>query len=201
MAKVKNVDEYIAQTENTFAHPYLQKLRGMINETAPQAAENIKWGAPAFEYKGIMLTLVSFKNAVSLWFHKGALLNDPQGLLEASSETTKSMRKYTIPRGEQIKEDALRALIAEAVLVQDSGEQVAGFNKARRQYDNSPVLMEALKEDELARKTFDELSEARQYEFIEHIESAKQAATRERRCIKSLEILRQGMGLHDKYKK
>ena len=57
MAKPKNINEYIARTEGTFAHPILTKVHEIILETAPEIEEAIKWGAPSYEYKGLMITL------------------------------------------------------------------------------------------------------------------------------------------------
>lgn len=85
MAKPKNVDDYLSRLEGNFAHPILTKVREIVHETAPQVEEKIKWGSPSFEYHGLMMSMVAFKNFAAVWFHKGALFDDPKNLLEASS--------------------------------------------------------------------------------------------------------------------
>lgn len=201
MAKPKSIDEYLAKLEGSFAHPILSRVREIIHETAPQVQEAIKWGSPSFEYKGLMMSIVAFKNFAAVWFHKGALFNDPKGLLEASSEETKAMRKYAIARLEDLDEEGLRGLVLEAVEKNESGEQVKGFNQRDKKYDSSDLLNEALEGNARAKETFESLTPSRQREYVEHIESAKQEATKQRRLEKSLGLLEQGLGLNDKYRK
>ncbi|AEV33222.1 hypothetical protein Oweho_2248 [Owenweeksia hongkongensis DSM 17368] len=201
MAKPKNTDEYLARLESNFAHPILTRVRKVVLETAPQVEETIKWGAPTFEYKGIMMSMVAFKNFAAMWFHKGALFNDPKNLLEATAETTKSMRKYNVSSIEDLDEEGLRGLVLEAIEKNESGEQVEGFNQRDKKYDSSELLNEALKNNAAARKTFESLPPSHQREYVEHIESAKQDVTKQRRLEKSLTLLEQGLGLHDKYRK
>ncbi|WP_417590782.1 YdeI/OmpD-associated family protein [Owenweeksia hongkongensis] len=201
MAKPKNTDEYLARLEGNFAHPILTRVRKVVLETAPQVEETIKWGAPTFEYKGIMLSMVAFKKFAAVWFHKGALFNDPKNLLEATAETTKSMRKYNVSSIQDLDEEGLRGLVLEAIEKNESGEQVEGFNQRDKKYDSSELLNEALKSNAVARKTFESLAPSHQREYVEHIESAKQDATKQRRVEKALLLLEQGSGLHDRYRK
>ncbi|WP_417609668.1 YdeI/OmpD-associated family protein [Owenweeksia hongkongensis] len=201
MAKPKNTDEYLARLEGNFAHPILTRVREVVLETVPQVKETIKWGAPTFEYKGIMLSMVAFKNFAAVWFHKGALFNDPKNLLEATAETTKSMRKYNVSSIEDLDEEGLRGLVLEAIEKSESGDQVEGFNHRDKKYDSSELLNEALKSNAVARETFESLPPSHQREYVEYIESAKQDATKQRRVEKALLLLEQGSGLHDKYRK
>ncbi len=202
MAKPANVDEYLAKLEGNFAHPILSRVREIIHETAPQVEEKIKWGTPSFEYKGLMMSMVAFKNFAAVWFHKGVLFDDPRGLLEASSESTKSMRKYPISSMEELDEEGLRGLIKEAVAKNEGGEQVKGMGEADKdRVKRSEMLDQALKENPTAAKTYHGLSEYKKREYAEHIEGAKQQATKQRRLGKALDLLEQGLGLNDKYRK
>ncbi|MGB0177305.1 MAG: DUF1801 domain-containing protein [Owenweeksia sp.] len=201
MAKPKNIDEYLKNLEGHFAHPVLARVRELIHHTVPGIEEKIKWGAPSFEYKGLMMSMVAFKEHSAVWFHKGALFNDPQNLLEASSENTKAMRKYQISANEDLNEEGLKGLILEAVAANDKGEQVEGYNQRDKTYDQSDLLDEALKSNRQARDTYNGFSDYKKREYVEFIETAKQEATRQRRLKKSLDLLEQGLGLNDKYRK
>ena len=64
----------------------------------------------------------------------------------------------------------------------------------------SDLLDEALSNDSKAKAEFENFTDYKQKEFIEHIETAKRDATKQRRLKKSLELIRQGIGLHDKYR-
>lgn len=201
MSKPKNTDEYLARLEGNFAYPILTRVRQVVLETAPQVEESIKWGAPSFDYKGLMMSMVAFKNFAAVWFHKGALFTDPKNMLEASSEETKAMRKYRINTLDDLDEEGLRGLILEAIEKNESGEQVKGFNKRDKKYDSSELLNNALKKNPRAHQAFQAMAPSHQREYVEYIESAKQEATKLRRIEKSIGLLEQSLGLNDKYRK
>ncbi len=200
--KPKNVDEYLVKLEGNFAHPILTHVREIVLKTSPQITEDIKWGTPSFEYKGLMMSMVAFKKFAAVWFHKGALLDDPKNLLEATAETTKSMRKYVIAKLEDLDEQGLRDLTLEAIAKNDSGEEVEGMGQSDKKDLRSEMLDQALALDDNAKaaEVYQGLSHYKKREFAEYIEEAKQQATKQRRLEKSLALLEQGMGLHDKYR-
>lgn len=200
MPKPKTIDEYIAKKEGTFAFGILTKIDSVIHETEPDIEEAIKWGAPSYEYKGLMISTVAFKNFVAVWFHMGAFLDDPKNLLEASSDETKYMRKYIIPSLDELDEEGLKGLISEAVKIQESGQDFKTGDKSEEKFPASELLDKALHEDPKAKAEFDRFTNYKKKEFIEHIESAKREETRKRRLEKSLELIREGIGLHDKYR-
>lgn len=201
MATVKNVDQYLAQYEGSFAHPILELFRRRAHEAVPELEEKIKWGAPSFEYKGRMFGIAAFKRFVSIWFDKGVLLRDPAGLLEASSSQTKAMRKYSVATVEEVERAALIDLMQQAAQLNAAGREVAGLNKPREAPKNSAVLEALLAENDQARKGFESLTPGRQREYLIHIESAAQEATKRRRAQKALPLLVQRVGLNDRYKK
>ena len=200
MAKPKNINEYIARTEGTFAHPILTKVHEIILETAPEIEEAIKWGAPSYEYKGLLITTVKFKKFAAVWFHKGAFFDDPKNLLEASSDDTKYMRKYILHTIDDLDEKGLKGLIREAIKYQETDVEVEVTATSEKETLTSDLLDEALSNDSKAKAEFENFTDYKQKEFIEHIETAKRDATKQRRLKKSLELIRQGIGLHDKYR-
>ncbi len=200
MAKPKNIDDYLKGAEGTFAHPILVKTREMVNELVPDVKESIKWGIPYFEHHGLMVAMVKFKSHTALWFDKGALLDDSHNLLKASSEDTKSMRKYQIPEGEAMDHEGVRHLILEAAKTNEEGRTVKGFNEKKPMPEIPKTLAEALEKDDLAKANFEKLTDFKKKEYIEYINEAKQDATQMRRAKKALSLLQEGKGLHDKYR-
>lgn len=200
MAKPKNIDEYIARTEGTFAHPILTRVHEIILETAPQIEENIKWGAPSYEYRGIMMSTVKFKNFAAVWFHKGAFFDDPKNLLEASSDDTKYMRKYELRSMEDLDEEGLKGLIHEAIKYQETDEELEIPDTSEKEKLTSPLLEEALSNDSDAKTEFENFPDYKKNEFIEYIATAKRDDTKRRRLKKSMKMIRQGIGLNDKYR-
>ena len=67
--------------------------------------------APGETAPQVVLSVVLYPRWVSLFFFKGALLDDPAGLLEG---TGKFMRHVKIKPGRPVNETALRALIERA---------------------------------------------------------------------------------------
>ena len=98
----------------------LRKLRSMIREADPQAVETVKWrkpsnpdGVPVWEHDGMICTGETYKDKVKLTFAKGASLDDPSGLFNASLDAG-TRRAIDIREGDKIDEDAFRSLVREA---------------------------------------------------------------------------------------
>jgi hypothetical protein len=109
----------------------LSKVRGIIREADPDVVEEWKWvkptnpGTPVWSHDGGICTGESYKNAVKLTFFKGASLDDPSGLFNASLDA-KVRRAIDIEAGDEIDERALKDLIREAVALNLAGEKHSG---------------------------------------------------------------------------
>ena len=101
----------------------LARMRNLIRQADPEVVEAVKWrkpsnpsGVPVWEHAGIICTGQAFKNYVKLTFAKGATLPDPCGLFNASL-VGNAMRAIDIRQGDEINEEAFKALIRAAVEV------------------------------------------------------------------------------------
>jgi hypothetical protein len=93
----------------------LARVRGLIHEAEPDVTEDWKWrGVPTWEHGGIICTGETYKAAVKLTFPKGAKLDDPDGLFNASLEGN-ARRAIDIHEGDALDEDALKELVRAAV--------------------------------------------------------------------------------------
>jgi len=98
----------------------LGRLRGLIKEADPEVAEEWKWrGVPVWSHAGIICTGETYKTVVKMTFAKGAALDDPAGLFNASLEGN-TRRAIDFHEGEAINEKALKALIRAAVTLNKS---------------------------------------------------------------------------------
>ncbi len=104
----------------------LGRVRGLIKEADPDVTEEAKWkkpsqpdGVPVWSDDGMICTGETYKAVVKLTFAKGASLDDPAGLFNSSLEGN-TRRAIDIREGEAIDEDAFRALIREAVSLNQS---------------------------------------------------------------------------------
>ena len=108
------IDERIAQLGD-WRGETLARVRALIHEAEPEIEETWKWrGVPVFERDGIVCTGETYKEHVKLTFAKGASLEDPAGLFNASLEGN-VRRAIDIREGEQLDPEAFRALIRTAV--------------------------------------------------------------------------------------
>src|SRR6187431_1585360 len=100
----------------------LARVRSLIKEADPEVVEEWKWrGVPVWEHAGIICTGETYKNAVKLTFAKGAALDDPTGLFNASLEGN-ARRAIDIHEGDKIDATAFKALIRAAVALNTSSK-------------------------------------------------------------------------------
>ena len=71
-------------------------------------------GVPVWSRGGIICTGETYKDKVKLTFAKGASLEDPSGLFNASLEGN-TRRAIDIHEGDEIDEEALKTLVRAAV--------------------------------------------------------------------------------------
>lgn len=111
----------VAARKNDWRATALARIRDRIKDAAPNAVEERKWkkpsnpkGVPTWSHDGIISTFESYKDKVKLTFARGASLNDPSGLFNASLDAG-TRRAIDIREGDKIDERAFKALIREAV--------------------------------------------------------------------------------------
>jgi hypothetical protein len=93
----------------------LGRLRALVREADPEVVEEWKWrGVPVWEHAGIICTGETYKNVVKMTFAKGASLDDPSGLFNASLEGN-MRRAIDFFEGDEINERALKTLVRAAV--------------------------------------------------------------------------------------
>ncbi|MNF43610.1 hypothetical protein D3C76_738100 [compost metagenome] len=116
------IDERIRELADwrgeTLAH-----VRKIIRQADPEVIEEWKWrGVPVWAHAGIICTGETYKQVVKLTFAKGASLDDPSKLFNASLEGN-TRRAIDIREGELIDEVALAALIQAAIELNTSRTQ------------------------------------------------------------------------------
>ena len=98
----------------------LGRLRALVKEADPEVVEEWKWrGVPVWSHDGIICTGETYKSVVKMTFAKGAALEDPSRLFNASLEGN-TRRAIDFREGETIDEAALKALIRAAVALNKS---------------------------------------------------------------------------------
>lgn len=93
----------------------LARMRRLIHDADPAVVEEWKWrGTPVWSHGGILCTGESYQKVVKLTFAKGASLEDPTQLFNASLDGN-ARRAIDIAEGEEVDAGAFRALIGAAV--------------------------------------------------------------------------------------
>jgi hypothetical protein len=111
-ARIKELSDWRGET--------LARLQILIKQADPEVLEEWKWrGVPVWSHAGIICTGETYKNVVKMTFAKGASLEDPSGLFNASLEGN-TRRAIDFHEGDKIDEKALKALIRAAVALNTS---------------------------------------------------------------------------------
>ena len=93
----------------------LAHVRALIRQADPDVVEEWKWrGVPVWSHDGIICTGETYKNVVKLTFAKGASLDDPSKLFNASLDGN-VRRALDLHAGDHIDAGAFKALIRSAV--------------------------------------------------------------------------------------
>lgn len=93
----------------------LARVRALVHQADPNVVEELKWrGVPVWSHDGIVCTGETYKSAVKMTFAKGASLDDPAGLFNASLDGN-TRRAIDFREGDEIDEAALKALVRAAV--------------------------------------------------------------------------------------
>jgi hypothetical protein len=93
----------------------LAQVRGIVQQADPEVVEEWKWrGVPVWSHAGIICTGETYKNVVKMTFAKGASLEDPSGLFNSSLDGN-TRRAIDLHEGDQVDDEALKALIRAAV--------------------------------------------------------------------------------------
>jgi hypothetical protein len=91
-----------------------------VKEADPDIVEELKWrGVPVWSHTGIISTGEIYKSAVKMTFAKGASLQDPAGLFNASLEGN-MRRAIDFHEGDKINERALKNLVRAAIELNQS---------------------------------------------------------------------------------
>jgi hypothetical protein len=104
----------------------LARARGLILGAGVEVVEEIKWrkpsnpaGVPVWSHDGIICTGETYKDKVKLTFQKGASLDDPAGLFNASLGGN-ARRAIDLFEGDALDEDAFAALVRAAAALNAS---------------------------------------------------------------------------------
>jgi uncharacterized protein YdeI (YjbR/CyaY-like superfamily) len=160
--------------------------------------EELKWGQACYDLHGGKVVLIhGFKNYCALLFMKGALLEDPMGILIQQTKNVQAARQIRFASLADINKQkaAIKAYIKGAIAVEKSGAKVQ--MKTVAQFDAPEEFQTRLDEDPKLAEAFHALTPGRQKGYLLYFAGAKQSATRAARVEKHAPRILNGLGLDD----
>jgi hypothetical protein len=113
----------------------LARVRGLIKQAEPEIVEEVKWrkpsnpmGVPVWSHAGIVCTGETYRDKVKLTFAKGASLEDPAGLFNASLDGN-ARRAIDLHEGAAIDAAAFKALVRAAIALNASARPAVRSRK------------------------------------------------------------------------
>ncbi|MEQ9404938.1 MAG: YdeI/OmpD-associated family protein [Cyclobacteriaceae bacterium] len=191
----KSVEEYF--DSNREYRPLLEKLRGILLST--ELTETMKWRIPTYTINNKnVVGIGAFKSYTGIWFFNGMFLKDSlRVLINAQEGKTKGMRQWRFESIDEIKKDEIIPYLEEAIQNQKDGKELKPEKKPLLIPDE---LQEALASDAVLSETFDRMNLTLRREYAVYIADAKREKTRVKRLDKIIPMIKDGVGLNDKYK-
>ena len=173
-----------------------EKLRMLILDCG--LIEELKWGCPCYTFQSTNIVLIhGFKEYCALLFFKGALLNDPNGILIQQTENVQAARQIRFTHVREIVklERILKAYIYEAIEVDKAGLKVK--LKKTSEYKIPEEFQKKLNKTPALKTAFYALTPGRQRAYIFYFSQPKLSKTRESRVEKYMKQIINGKGLDD----
>lgn len=188
------VDAFIGRAEQW--QPEYVALRRIVLDC--QLIEELKWGVPCYTLNNKNVVLMhGFKEYCALLFVKGALLDDPLGILITQTENTQSARQIRLTSVDEIieLEPVLKAYINEAIEAERTGRKVE-FKKTT-EFAVPEEFQSSLDQDPTLQAAFAALTPGRQRAYLLYFAAPKQSKTRVSRVEKCVPQILAGKGLND----
>lgn len=173
-----------------------EKLRTIILDCG--LTEELKWGCPCYTYQDTNIVLIhGFKEYCALLFFKGALLNDPHGILVQQTKNVQATRQIRFTHVREIvkMEKILKSYIYEAIEVEKAGLKVK--LKETKEFTIPEEFQNKLDQIPDLKKAFKALTPGRQRAYLLYFSAPKQSKTRETRIEKYKKHILSGKGLND----
>lgn len=188
------VDFYFSKAKNR--QKEVEALRKIVLDCG--LTEELKWGCPCYTFEKSNIVLIhAFKEYCACLFFKGALLNDPDGLLVQQTKNVQSARQVRFTNLAEITKMApvLKAYIYEAIEVEKAGLKVK--LKKTTEFDMPEEFKKNLNKTPALKTAFEALTPGRQKAYLLYFSAPKQTKTRESRIEKYVPLILKGKGLND----
>jgi uncharacterized protein YdeI (YjbR/CyaY-like superfamily) len=188
------VDAFLKRQDKWRAE--FEKLREIL--LASGLTEELKWGQPCYADDGKNVALIhGFKEYCAILFHKGALLQDPKGVLIQQTKNVQSARQIRFTSVQEVSklETTVKAYLRDAIAIERAGLKVQ--LKTTDQIELPAEFESKLAANAKLQTAFAALTPGRQRAYIFHFSQAKLSTTRAARVEKQIPRILEGLGLED----
>ncbi len=172
--------------------PGLKLLRRICVDAG--LVESVKWGHPCYMHANRNVAIIgAFRTDFRLTFFNGALMRDPERVLEKQGPNTKhaDMIRFTTNAQAAALEPVIRAYLAEAMAYAEAGLKP---QKEKSEVILPDELQAALKADPELSAAFGNLTPGRQRSYLINLNSTKTPNTRIARIAKFRDKIIAGKG-------
>ena len=191
---MSKVDAYIARSERW--SDVIASLRSVLLDAG--LTEDFKWRSPCYTHEGRNIVIVQeMKDFLALMFFKGALIDDPSGILVHQGPNSRSARRIeftSVDDVDRLTED-IAAYVERAVAIEEAGLEVG----PPPELDLVDELRARIESDPAFKAAFEGLTPGRQREYNLFVSGAKQSSTRASRVDRHTERILAGKGLRDRW--
>lgn len=188
----EEVDAYIEASTRWPAE--MRALRPILLDAG--LTEAIKWGKPCYTHDSRNIAIVQEMNDfLALMFFKGAIMDDPDCVLEEQGPDSRSARRIQFTSVEDVSRlgPTISTYLQEAIEIEEAGVEIGPapelvlVEELRRRFDEDPALEAA----------FESLTPGRRRAYNLFFSNAKRAETRIARIDKHTQRILDGKGLRD----
>ena len=193
LARNPRVDQALSDSQRW--RQETERLRDILLECG--LTEELKWRQHRYTHDGRNICIIQgMKDFLALLFFKGALLKDPDHMLERRGPNSRAgyRIRFTSVRDVVDIVDSIKAYAHEAIKVEkagltmEKGTAIAYPEEFLDRFDEDPDFKAA----------FDRLTPGRQRGYVLHFSGAKQSKTRAGRIEKYRPRILDGRGIHDR---
>ncbi len=189
------IDAYIEDKAADFARPILRHLRAVIHEACPDCEETLKWGMPAFLYKGqILAGMASFKAHATFHYWLG------NKVVDTGDKADTGMGQFgRLTSVDDLPDrETLLACTRKAMQLTDEGVRPARAS-GKPPFAVPQDLQAAIDAEPAAKVTWDAFPPSCRREYVEWLTEAKREETRTKRLHQTIAQLREGKRRYWKY--
>lgn len=193
MKAYADVDAYLAEAEQW--PEVIAALRPILRDAGLD--EEIKWGKPCYVHEGRNICILQeMKAFLAVMFFKGALLEDPDGVLREQGANTRSALRIEITSVDDVEDlrGTIEALVANAIDVEDAGLEVGPAPEP----ELAAEIRDRMDADPDFKTAFEALTPGRRRAYNLQISEAKKAETRQARLEKYVPKIMAGKGFNER---